>query len=38
VKQPGTANKTYSTLSFQILNDVAIARPWDVDEPGIDSD
>jgi GWxTD domain-containing protein len=38
VSHSGTAQKAYSTLSFQILGDVAADAPWDVDEPEIGSD
>jgi tetratricopeptide (TPR) repeat protein len=38
VSHPGTLQKAYSRLSFQISNDVPTALPWDVDEPAIDTD
>jgi GWxTD domain-containing protein len=38
VSGPGTSQKTYSSLTFQILNDVPFNLPWDVDEPGIGTD
>jgi GWxTD domain-containing protein len=38
VSHPGTLQKAYAPLSFQVLNDVPTALPWDVDEPTIDTD
>jgi GWxTD domain-containing protein len=38
VSGPGSSQKTFSTLGFQILNEALITSPWDVDEPGIDTD
>jgi GWxTD domain-containing protein len=38
VKSPGSAERTYSSLSFQLLNDVHFRLPWDFDEPGIEED
>jgi GWxTD domain-containing protein len=38
VSHPGTPQKAYSSLSFQISGDVAAEPPWDVDAPEIDTD
>jgi hypothetical protein len=38
VSGAGTSQKTYSSLPFQILNEVPFDSPWDIDEPGIDKD
>jgi tetratricopeptide (TPR) repeat protein len=38
VSGPGTSQETYSSLAFQILNEVPFDSPWDIDEPGIDKD
>jgi tetratricopeptide (TPR) repeat protein len=35
---PDVSQRAHSTLSFQILSDVPTGLPWDVDEPGIDTD
>ena len=38
VSQPSAAQRAFSSLSFQILNEVPVLSPWDVDEPAIASD
>jgi GWxTD domain-containing protein len=38
VSHPGSSERTFSSLPFQILNDVPAASPWDVDEPDIETD
>jgi GWxTD domain-containing protein len=38
VSHPGTPEKAYAPLSLQISSDVLVASPWDVDEPGIETD
>jgi GWxTD domain-containing protein len=38
ISNPGSSQKTFSSMSFQILNEVAVNPSWDVDEPGIEAD
>jgi GWxTD domain-containing protein len=38
VSHVGTAQKAQASLPLQILADVPTTTPWDVDEPGIDTD
>ena len=34
----GASEKAHSSMTFQIMNDVPVALPWDHDEPEIDKD
>ena len=38
VNGPNASERAHSSFSFQILNDVPVASPWDFDEPNIESD
>jgi GWxTD domain-containing protein len=38
VSHPGTPQKAYSSLALDITSEPPDTRPWDVDEPGIETD
>jgi GWxTD domain-containing protein len=38
VSHPGTSLAAHASLPLQIVDDVPTTTPWDVDEPGIDTD